>query len=89
MHLSWQRIVFALSVSTLISVRGYRKRSLSLDGAVAAFVTGLIHCFAGYDFTFVLAVFFYSSSFWTKYKADVKHKLEADFKEGMALRSNL
>jgi uncharacterized protein (TIGR00297 family) len=63
-------------------VRGLKKKSLSTDGAIAAFITGLIHCFAGYDFTFVLATFFFSSSFWTKYKSEIKHKLEADFKEG-------
>jgi uncharacterized membrane protein len=81
-QVSWQRCLFAITVSTLISVRGLKKKSLSLDGAVTAFITGLIHCFAGYDFTFVLAIFFYSSSFWTKYKSDIKHKIEADFKEG-------
>jgi uncharacterized membrane protein len=85
--LSWQRIVFALSVSALLSVRGLKKRSLSLDGAIAAFFTGLVHCFAGYDFTFVLATFFFSSSFLTKYRSDIKRKIEADFKEGTTLDS--
>lgn len=47
-----------------------------------AFLTGLVHCLAGYDVTMMLAFFFYSSSYWTKYKAHIKHKLEADFKEG-------
>lgn len=84
LNMYWQRILFALAVSTGISVRGYRKKSLSLDGAMMAFATGLIHCFAGYDVTFVLAFFFFSSSYFTKYKQHIKHKLEADFKEGTA-----
>jgi uncharacterized membrane protein len=32
--------IFALAVATLLSVHGYRKRSLSPDGAIAAFVIG-------------------------------------------------
>ena len=81
-HFYWERTLFAILVSTGISVRGLRKKSLSIDGAVTAFVTGLIHCYAGYDVTFVLAFFFFSSSYFTKYKQEIKHKLEADFKEG-------
>lgn len=87
-HFYWERTLFAILVSTGISVRGLRKKSLSIDGAVTAFVTGLIHCFAGYDVTFVLAFFFFSSSYFTKYKQEVKHKLEADFKEGTPQRAN-
>lgn len=81
-QLTLPRVVFALATSSFLSIRGLRKKSLSIDGAIAAFITGMIHCIAGYDFTLILAVFFLSSSMWTKYKSEIKRDLEEDFKEG-------
>lgn len=75
-------IVITLLLSFIFSFYGYRKKSLSLDGALTAFFVGIVHGLAGFPFFVTLAVFFFSSSFLTKYKSDLKKKIEDGFKEG-------
>lgn len=79
------RIGVSIVVSILLSYRGYRKKSLSLSGAIAAFATGFVHTMAGYTFTVLLGVFFFTASWLTKYKSQEKAKIEEDFKEGTTL----
>lgn len=74
--------ILLVILSGLFAYRGYKKSSLSLDGALAAFVVGVIHGLAGLPFFLVLAVFFFSSSYLTKLKSDQKKLIEEDFKEG-------
>eukprot|EP01104_Vermistella_antarctica_P010814 TRINITY_DN2918_c0_g2_i1.p1 TRINITY_DN2918_c0_g2~~TRINITY_DN2918_c0_g2_i1.p1 ORF type:complete len:298 (-),score=23.63 TRINITY_DN2918_c0_g2_i1:28-921(-) len=76
------RLSVALITSVLLSVRGYRKKSLDLSGSVSAFVVGFITTCAGYRLACLLYIFFITSSLLTKYKGEKKRKIEEDFKEG-------
>eukprot|EP01122_Echinamoeba_exundans_P013568 TRINITY_DN5946_c0_g1_i2.p1 TRINITY_DN5946_c0_g1~~TRINITY_DN5946_c0_g1_i2.p1 ORF type:complete len:232 (-),score=19.09 TRINITY_DN5946_c0_g1_i2:100-795(-) len=80
--MDWTRVGVSIAVSVALSWRGYRKRSLSTSGAIAAFMTGFIHTMAGYTFTMLLGAFFFTASWLTKYKSHEKAKIEEDFKEG-------
>ncbi|KAI8970952.1 integral membrane protein DUF92-domain-containing protein [Pilobolus umbonatus] len=74
------RYIFALCVSTLIVLHSRHKKSLSVDGAMAAFILGMM-TFSSHltVFTVVLLGFFVSSSKLTKFKADRKRILEAEY----------
>eukprot|EP01117_Protostelium_nocturnum_P015111 TRINITY_DN5821_c0_g1_i1.p1 TRINITY_DN5821_c0_g1~~TRINITY_DN5821_c0_g1_i1.p1 ORF type:complete len:288 (-),score=67.48 TRINITY_DN5821_c0_g1_i1:153-1016(-) len=72
----------SLLLSLVLAQRGYKKKSLSKDGAIAAFFTGLITTFCGYRFAFVLLSFFVSSSIFTKYGSHKKEKVEDEFRVG-------
>lgn len=79
----YTRLIVAFVISFVLSYRGLKKKSLSVDGAVAAFVVGFIHTIACYTFTVILAVFFFTSSWLTKYKSSEKSKIEHNHKEGI------
>lgn len=69
-------LAFALGLATAMSVRGYRKRSLSADGAALAFVVGVVSCAASVRFGLTLIAFFLGSSRVTKIGAERKKKIE-------------
>lgn len=71
------RIYFACGLTALLCIGSLKKRSLSESGAAAAAFVGLAT--ASNDnllFTAVLLAFFISSSFWTKYGAAAKLKVD-------------
>lgn len=71
---------FAFILSCLIVVHSRRKKSLTWDGAAAAFLLGLVTFSSSlYVFTVVLLAFFLSSSKLTKFKANRKRILEAEY----------
>ena len=111
------RTAVSVGVAGLMGLHGFKKKSLSLSGAVGACVVvrwspsqphvpgdpgatrstavtgrrsdlidprsqGSIHMVAGGRFGATLIGFYLSGSKLTKYRADVKNKLEADYKEG-------
>jgi len=78
----YSRLAQAIIFTSLVVYRGYRKKSLSLSGGIAASIVGFIIGLTGIKFSLILAVFFFSSSYLTKYKADVKKHIEDDFREG-------
>lgn len=64
----------------LVSGEAYRKKSLTLSGAIAAMVMGTIYFAAGHLFWFgILLVFFVSSSVLSKYKQSHKSDLEKSY----------
>jgi len=65
-----------------LAFHGYRKKSLSLSGAIAAMLVGLGHTLVGFTPTVSLVLFYFTSSQWTKWKAGAKAKIEGDHKEG-------
>ncbi|ORY99395.1 integral membrane protein DUF92-domain-containing protein [Syncephalastrum racemosum] len=72
--------LLGFTVSTAIVVHSRRKKSLSPDGAAGAFVLGLATCTSTFAyFTVILLVFFLASSKLTKFKAEKKRLLEADY----------
>ena len=74
---------FGIGLSLLIAVYGMRKKALSVDGAMAGLVVGLVCClFAGFRGAFVLLAFFLSSSKLTRFRDMIKKKIEHDFKKG-------
>ena len=79
------KFLFSSSASIAVSAVGFRKKSLSCSGALAAVIVGFTLTMASYCFFSCLLAFFISSSCWTKWKSDKKRKLEGDFKEGTRL----
>eukprot|EP00112_Aurelia_sp_Birch-Aquarium-sp1_P008998 Seg2007.7 transcript_id=Seg2007.7/GoldUCD/mRNA.D3Y31 product="Transmembrane protein 19" protein_id=Seg2007.7/GoldUCD/D3Y31 len=76
------KLCFAFTAAIALSVRGYKRKSLNLSGAVCAVLVGFTLTLANYCFFTTLLAFFASSSFWTRWKAEKKRKIEAGFKEG-------
>ncbi|RCH98042.1 Transmembrane protein 19 [Rhizopus stolonifer] len=75
-------LLFALGLSILLVIHSRRKKSLSIDGAAAAFMLGMVTFSSRlWLFTVVLLTFFLSSSRLTKFKADQKRRLEADYED--------
>lgn len=75
--------IFAAYVfAALIAGLGYRKRSLSKTGAIAAFLVGVVVMTTGFEFGIILLLFFVSSSFLTKLGGKRKSSLEDGHKEG-------
>lgn len=72
--------IFAIVLSCLIVVYSRRKKSLTWDGAAAAFVLGMVTFSSSLSvFTVVLLTFFLTSSKLTKFKAERKRVLEAEY----------
>ncbi|KAJ2822876.1 hypothetical protein GGI24_003821 [Coemansia furcata] len=74
------RAYFAIVLTAALCLISLRRQSLSGSGAIAAAFVGLST--ASNDnilFTVVLLVFFVSSSYWTKYQARAKAKLDQGY----------
>ena len=77
------RAAFAV-LSCLVIVRyGLKKKSLDLSGAVASVVVGFILTLSNLCFFASCVTFFLTSSKLTRFKSDVKEKVEDDFKKGL------
>lgn len=66
----------------IMCVYGYKKRSINFSGAVTGIIVAIILTIASPVYLVTLAAFFFSSSKATKYRQDVKKKIEKDFKVG-------
>ena len=73
--------IIYISLASAVALFAYKKKSLSLSGSIAAFLTAIVHLFAGYTFAFYLLTFFFTSSFLTKVGKEQKKKLEAKYIE--------
>lgn len=74
-------IVFIIILLTAIT--GYLLKSLSISGAIAAFLTGLtVYSGFGINGLILLGVFFASSSLWSKYKSSAKKALDEKLAKG-------
>ena len=67
-----------MSILLLIMVIGaYRSKLLTISGAIAAFITGLlVYLGLGLKGLFILGLFFVSSSLWSRVKSVKKQKAE-------------
>jgi uncharacterized membrane protein len=63
-------------------VYGYKRKSVNTSGAVFGIIVAIILTVASPVYMVSLAAFFFSSSKATKYRQDVKMKIEKDFKVG-------
>ncbi|KAJ1916256.1 galactokinase [Mycoemilia scoparia] len=77
------RIGLGILLTGLLLASSLKKKSLSTSGRLAATFVGL-GTFTNDNlmFTSTLLIFFISSSFWTKYGASIKKKIDADYVEG-------
>ena len=66
------RLAMGGAIAAAIVVIAYRRRSLSFDGAVAAFVLGAICTAAGWGWAALLIGFFITGTLLSRYKADRK-----------------
>jgi len=80
--LSVQTLLVSGLISLGIAYFGYRKKSLSFDGALSAVLVGFITCSAGLRFAITLLLFFFSSSWLTKLQGHKKQKIEDGYREG-------
>merc|ERR1712002_1309825 len=76
------RWISSTVVPVIVVSWGHGKKSLSTSGALLALVVGFCLSLAHYSFFLCLIAFFLTSSKATKYKQEVKAKVEEDFKEG-------
>jgi len=75
------KIITILSLSLFLSYRGFKRKSLSFSGAVAAFFVGCTTFYAGYHWALALISFYYSGSFWTKWKQNEKKNMKMILKK--------
>ncbi|GAV02472.1 hypothetical protein RvY_13034 [Ramazzottius varieornatus] len=72
----------AILFPAILALHGFRRKSLSISGAVAGFVVGFIMTMGSYGFATSMFAFFILGSSATKVRAEVKRKIEADYMEG-------
>lgn len=76
------RISLACVLSCYLSIHGYSKKSLDISGSIAAILVGFISFATSYRFGLILIGFYYVSSKLTKWKEDIKAKLESNYQVG-------
>ena len=69
--------VIASIIATLLSIRGRRKKSLSKNGAITAWIVGYLSIASG-NRGFLLLVFYQLGTMATKYKKELKVKKDGD-----------
>lgn len=69
-------------IPLVVAVHGYRKKSITLNGALLGCAIAFILTLSNYSFLACLITFFISSSKATKIRPHIKRKFEEDFKEG-------
>jgi len=80
---SW--FILSASIALFMGLGGYKKKSLSSDGAMCAVLVGTLTFCASLKFGLILIGFFISSSLLTKFGSKKKKKIEAEFKEGASI----
>lgn len=76
------RVLGSAILGSLLALVGYKKKSLDASGALAAIGVGFGSIYADARFGAALASFFFTSSAVTRVRADVKKKVEEDYKVG-------
>jgi len=76
------RCTIALLIASALSYNGYIKKSLDYGGSISAFIVGFSAFVCSYRFGFILILFYYSSSKFTKFKQEYKASIEEDYHIG-------
>ena len=76
------RYSIAIFVALGLSFHGLKKKSLNTSGSLAAIFVGFASFACSYRFGFILILFYYSSSKFTKWKQDYKASIEEDYAVG-------
>lgn len=87
--LSPYRILFAILVPFLASVRSVKKNSLDFFGAVVALITGFVLTMSNYGFMAMLLAFYYSSTKLTKFRQHIKSSQDAESEKKPRSASNV
>lgn len=75
--------ILIIAVILITGITGYRVKSLTTSGAIAAFLVGLaVYAGFGPKGLFLLVIFFASSSLWSNYKSAVKKSVEEKLAKG-------
>eukprot|EP00899_Mesostigma_viride_P022651 jgi/Mesvir1/3570/Mv12034-RA.1 len=75
-------LLLSAIVAAAFAFRGYKKRSLSKSGALAAFVVGSTTASCGLRYAATLIVFYISGSKATTFRSEEKSRIEAGFVAG-------
>lgn len=76
------RCTMAILIASALSINGYTKKSLDYSGSISAFIIGFLTFLCSYRFGFILILFYYSSSKFTKFKHEYKASIEEDYHIG-------
>ncbi|MCD6515632.1 MAG: DUF92 domain-containing protein [Candidatus Odinarchaeota archaeon] len=79
-----ENLLLGIILSTILAILAIKKKLLTKDGVIAAFIIGVITmAFGGKTWFLLLVTFLFTSSFVTKYKKNIKNKLVAEkFEKG-------
>lgn len=80
------RWLFSTLVPILLMSYGLKRKGVNYSGATLGLVIAITLSLANHAFLACLAAFFFSSSRVTKFRSNMKRKLEADFKGGKFYR---
>ncbi|GAX80613.1 hypothetical protein CEUSTIGMA_g8048.t1 [Chlamydomonas eustigma] len=75
-------LLFSFLVAGTLAGRGFVRKSLSQDGALAAVFVGTLHMYCGLQYGMTLIFFYLSSSKLTRLQGPKKASLEEGFKPG-------
>ncbi|KAG9342222.1 hypothetical protein JZ751_016724 [Albula glossodonta] len=76
------RWLFSVLVPLMLTVRAVKRKSLDHTGALGAMLVGFILTMANLSFFSSLLAFFVTSSKLTRWKGEVKKRIDAEYKEG-------
>ncbi|XP_066579983.1 transmembrane protein 19 isoform X2 [Amia ocellicauda] len=76
------RWLFSILVPLCLTSRALKRKSLDHSGALGGLVVGFILTMANMSFFASLLAFFITSSRLTKWKGEIKKRIDADYKEG-------
>lgn len=77
------RVLAGLIISLAVAVFSFRHDALSASGTLAAILVGeIVFVFGGVDWFIILAVFFLTSVFFTRFKAEKKGEVVKEFAKG-------
>lgn len=76
------RWLFSTLVPILLMAYGLKRKGVNYSGAALGIVVAITLSLANHAFLACLATFFFSSSRVTKFRSNMKRKIEADFKGG-------
>lgn len=76
------RTVLALIFAISLAYRGWKRKSLSISGSIAAFIVGFIAFATSYCHGTILIMFYLTGSRVTRIKENVKATLEVNYQHG-------
>ncbi|XP_016517891.1 transmembrane protein 19 isoform X2 [Poecilia formosa] len=76
------RWLFSILVPLMLTSRALKRRSLDRSGALGALLVGFVLTMANLSFFSALLAFFFTSSRLTRWGAEKKKKIDAEYKEG-------